>query len=283
MNTIRKNFLKVSFLLILGTVAFYGCKINDKSQNEVVNQATQDNASSEGEFDDVSSISNDVLSSVNLGRTEETQEQYECATVTISLDPTKGQTYRRVVIDFGTGCKAFNGRTRKGKMVVELTNRPSVVGSIVTTTFDNFFVNDVKVEGTHTTTNVTTNANSPEYTVSVRDAKLTFPDGTTATWKADRRRTWSAGFSTRSIEDDEFRITGANEGTNRKGVKYVVAITNALVLKPSCWARGIFKPVAGIVTVTTDNNVATIDYGDGACNNTFTVTINGKTYVINRG
>ena len=75
--------------------------------------------------------------------------------------------------------------------------------------------------------------------------------------------------------------TGADpaaSGTTRRGVSYTVAITEGLVFKLSCIATSkVYIPVSGTKVITFKNKTVTIDFGAGDCDNTFTVTLNGKT------
>ncbi|HLZ16687.1 MAG TPA: hypothetical protein VKQ08_06595, partial [Cyclobacteriaceae bacterium] len=68
--------------------------------------------------------------------------------------------------------------------------------------------------------------------------------------------------------------------TCRNGT-YVMRITKDLVHKVACREEHVFIPVSGtkVITVTNTTNETrqyTIDYGDGACDNEITVTINNK-------
>lgn len=64
-------------------------------------------------------------------------------------------------MDFGTGCSiVFNGDTivRSGQIIITVTDRKYVVGSEHIVTFNNFYMNGVKIEGTKTRTNLGMNA-----------------------------------------------------------------------------------------------------------------------------
>jgi hypothetical protein len=65
-----------------------------------------------------------------------------------------------VTIDYGEGCTVIiNGEeyTRKGMIKITVTERWFIEGASRTTTFIDFYMNDVKVEGTRTLTNIGAN------------------------------------------------------------------------------------------------------------------------------
>lgn len=316
----KQLFSKVVFALLIFGVSFTACRKRDLSpQDADLNQSTADNTTADGHFEDVSGMGSDVVNSQGTITAREDggddvalQGRYGCgATVTIS--PVSNVTFngtsmllRTVSVDFGAGCTdQTNRRNRSGKMnmaiYIPANTRTEfrrfwnmTPGSVVVTTFDNFFVDGRKIEGTHTVTNTTVIAANvtdvttvqPSHRIVVTDGKVTFPDASVATHTSDRTRTWTRGFGTLDIYDDEFQIsaspntTSSFSGINRRGRTYTVVITSPLVLKTACWRSQVFKPVQGTFTVTSNNKTATTDYGNGNCDNTVTITFNGKSYTI---
>lgn len=188
---------------------------------------------------------------------------------------------RTITIDFGTvNCEAANGRTRRGKIQVSYTGRYRDPGTVITITPDNYHVNDNLVEGTKTVTNMGTDPNGNlYYTVSV-NGTVTAGDGSwSATHVANRVRTWVQGSDTPTLLDDVYEITGGGSGVNRNGIAYTVSITSALRVALGCaWIT------AGSVQITPqDRPVRSIDYGNGSCDGTFSVTVNGQTFTITFG
>jgi hypothetical protein len=182
-----------------------------------------------------------------------------------------------------------DGHVRKGKIITHYTNRLIIPGAIATTTFDNFFVDGIKVEGTHKITNigspVTTVPLLRKWEVTVTDGKLTRPDGNWVEWNSTKIITQIDGLGTPlDPRDDAFKIEGAAHGRTRRGpmlVAWESTITEHLIRRFTCrWiVRGRVKTVR-INTSTTGPWVAYLDFGNGACDNLATVTINGVTYQI---
>lgn len=212
--------------------------------------------------------------------------------VTITVVPLVGWP-RIMTIDFGTECPDHNGVIRKGIINAEFSGPWYNVnpGTTVTITFDNYFVNGIKREGTFTVTvndtvivtvNDTVSCGVPSNTsIEAAGAKLIFPNGDEVSWNSTRTTEWIAGFnticdSTSCIEDDVFLFGGNSSGVNRNGLAYTVEITTPLRVEMSCkWiTKGVFNLTpAGHAT-------RTVDFGDGTCDNDATVTISGITIGI---
>ena len=78
-----------------------------------------------------------------------------------------------MTLDYGTGC-TIGAITRKGKLIVNLSGRLRNAGTTVSTSFENYFVNGYKLEGTFTITNNTAN-NVLSFVTQTTNGKLTYP------------------------------------------------------------------------------------------------------------
>jgi hypothetical protein len=184
----------------------------------------------------------------------------------------------RVIIDFGTGCTALDGKTRKGKIITEYSNSLVIPGATATTTFDGYYVNDIKVEGTHTVTNGST-ANNRSFTVEV-DGKLSRDNGNFSEWNSTKTIAQVSGLGTPWVPaDDVFEVTGSANGAVKIGDKlyeWNTKITNPLSKQFGC--RYIAKGTIGLYKNST--LVALLDYGQGDCDNKATLTVNGAEAII---
>jgi hypothetical protein len=179
------------------------------------------------------------------------------------------------MIDFGTDdCTGVDGRIRKGKIHITYTGRYRESGSIITITPENYTVNGYQVNGTKVITNNGTNAQGhTNFTINVNGSITAPGNAWSSQWNSTRTRTWIEGESTLTVWDDVYEITGTADGINRDGVHYSIAITNPLRAEIGC--RWI---VSGTMVLSPeDYDARTIDFGDGTCNNGFSVTVNGET------
>ena len=211
----------------------------------------------------------------------EIAEASQCATIT--RDTTA--SVRTVTIEFGlqangsyVNCLCNDGRYRRGKITVTHTAGYFADGSVKTITFDEFYRNDNKVQGTRVITNKGVNAaGNYNWEVNETNMKVTKADGKMHTWNSTRNREMLDGSATPYIwSDDEYQLTGTADGVNQNNVAYTATITTPLHRKMNC--RWIDK---GVIEFENEKGtIRTIDYGSGTCDNLATVTVTstkGKT------
>ncbi len=287
--------LMIAFVLILASCS--------KTNEVAVANDNADNVTTESSEDSYHSDADDIANSaaaqsdVTLGgRTERWGDNRLCADTKVTLKKLDNTNSDTLTIDFGTaGCTDVKGNIRKGKIAIIFTAGKRLYPQFTNTiTFVDFFVNGVKIEGTKTVKNVSANLSLDgdiTFEIKLTGGKLTFPDGTTATRETTHFRQWFRN-ATPDLTDDQQKILvtyngtpSTASGTNRKGSGYSMVLTKDIIYKNSCLADKIFIPVSGtkVLTVTKGTNapvVITVDYGDGACDKTVTITINGKSETV---
>ena len=290
--------LLIAFVLILGSCSKTDTPVSDNQLN-VTAESSEDSYHSD--TDDLSNSASAQSDATLTGRTEGWVDNRICSTTKITLKKLVNTNTDTLTIDFGTaGCTDAKGNTRSGKIIVIFTpGKRLYPGSSNTVTFADFKINGVKVEGTRTVTNVSPGTSLDgdiTYEITLIGGKLTFPDGTTATRETHHFRQWFRNGTPLVLSDDQQKIlasfttpnstssTSTASGTNRKGYSYQMQVTKDIVYKVSCLESKIFIPVSGTktLTVTKGTNTAqiTVDYGDGTCDKTVTITVNGKTETV---
>lgn len=203
-------------------------------------------------------------------------EKTDC-NVVITLD-TAG-TNKTITIDWGSSnCTCNDGKTRRGKLVTTFTGSYFATGTVMTHTPVDYYVNNNKVEGTKVVTNMGLNTSGqPYYNVDV-NGTVTMSTGEIIDYTSSRVRTFTSGYTTPSVFiDDEYEITLTSNATVTNGDSYEAHTTSPLQIKVGC---GYIKK--GVLSITpTGKPERVIDYGDGTCDATFTITVNGHTYVVN--
>jgi hypothetical protein len=300
----RFGFTQLAAIILLSGLFFYiscskeNSQTGTDAQEEEVSKVSGE-ADAEAEsvfnefFDDVMGVNNDVGvsgSGVFFGRPDSLTPVARCFTVTIT-HPNNTPFPAQVVIDFGTvGCPGPDGRVRKGKIIIYYTDRLTVPGAVATTTFDQFFVNDIKVEGTHKVTNISGPPVPPaniarKFRVEVINGKLTKPNSDYIEWNSIKTITQIEGLITPDFpRDDVFKIEGSANGKVKRGnllVRWESTITEPLIRRFTC--RWIVRGKIKTVRANLPNNsrwVAVLDFGNGICDNLATITINGVTRQI---
>lgn len=263
---------KITFTLLASTLLLLaGCR---KDKEEEIIDLDYTSATDNAKADDAFS---DMLSQVD--KAVEANGLRELCDPTVTFDTIAMP--HTMTLDFGAvNCTANNGRQRRGRIEVSFTGRYRDAGTVITITPQGYFVNDNQVQGTKTVTNQGLDENGHLHFSIVVNGSLTAADGSwTATHQAQRTRTWIEGSNTPQLSDDVYLITGGGSGVNRNGGAYTVSITSALRVALSCaWIT------QGTVQITPANRpVRTIDYGSGACDGSFTVSVNGQTFTVNIG
>lgn len=265
-----KRFLNLTLITLMGLgLSLSACKKDKDTELDADTETAQDNNTAESNFDEIFKEIDQASDEANL------QKAGPAITIDSSASPVK------MTIDYGAnGTIGFDGKNRKGKIIVTWTGRYRATGTVITVTFDQFYQNDYLIAGTKTIKNEGRNTDGNlYYTITVADARITSTTGRTIAWNAQRTRTWIGGENTVQWRDDVYLISGTTNGITGGGRSYTLNIVTPLRVDLSC----IYRITSGVLDITPQGKTTrTIDYGNGACDNTITVTINGKTYTIRK-
>ncbi len=262
---------KILLLATVITIIFFSCKKEESTDPEITttfelseNQAVGDYITDDlnGVFFEVS-IENGLMRN---GEAAQTNNILSCASVNIS--PLSGWP-KTIEIDFGSGCTAF-GITRSGKVTIVLSDSVHVSGTTAVMTFDNYKVQNFKLEGTITWTN-TSSGQSISWSREIEDGKVTAPGGYYWLHTGSKSVTQTSGAATPlNLLDDVFSVTGNHTVTNPQGKSRIASVVEALIVKTIC--SNVTK---GKVMIQGPNHYAVIDYGDGSCDRVATISIDG--------
>lgn len=201
---------------------------------------------------------------------------YPCAIVTVTS--TNGTFPKTITVDFGTGCTDKRGITRKGKIIITVTNKLLVPGATITITHDNFYVDGKKVEGEIKLSNITTDIAVPTFSKQVTNGKITREDGSYFTFNSLRKRKMTQGVDTpKNVWDDVWEIFEGSQTVTKSNGNYLTStIKTPLVKSNAC--HFISK---GSITIKGTNIDGVLDFGNGDCDNLATFTdANGTVHQI---
>ncbi len=270
-----------SSFIMLGIIAltFYACKKDNTSTDDQDMTSVQESAQADETFSDTFTdvstveVENPGLFSVGGTKIQSTNSNLSdakttCATITVTTNGIN-EWPKTVTFDFKDGCTGVNDVTRKGKIIAVFSKSFKEAGAVINITFDNYYVNDNKIEGTKTITNNGKNtAGNYTFTVNVSKSKISNIKGT-VNWDANRTMEWIEA-------DNSISITGSATGTNSKGKEFTVTITKPLIRKLGC--KFI---VAGTLEIKpADHPARVLDYGNGDCDANATVSIGGISKAI---
>jgi hypothetical protein len=264
-------------LLMLSAAVFFlpGCKKDTSNKNANVSWAS-DNALAEAAYGDVKNWSDRAMAGSKLKSTSgDTIWMGTCvlATLDLAVFPYK------LTIDFGpVNCKCDDNKNRRGKIVVTANGDYWQAGTVITYAFENYFVEDNQLLGTKTITNNGRNpAGNLNWTIEVAGEIIKANNGGTIFWNSNHLLEWLSGEATPWVWwDDVYQMTGTASGTGADNKTYSCTITSPLKRKLNCEWIG-----SGTMEIRPqDYPLIILDFGNGACDNQATATVNGTVYPI---
>lgn len=259
----------------LAILAFSSCT-REPAMDQTSIDLADDDAVSEAVFDDVfNTVDNADIILDNYKKGDETKSlalSDSCPLVTID-HPSDEVWPKTITINYGTGCEGYYSNTRSGKIIIVVSGSRLKIGSKRTVTFDNYYFNGIKVEGTKVVENMGYNdAQHLLMKITLSNGKLTLPTGKTIERTVNHQREWTAGLFTKNIWDDECLVTGSATGVNINGIAYTNTITTALD-----WQRVCRFFLSGVIKVErAGKNPFEINFGTGQCDAVATITMNGE-------
>lgn len=257
----KTNILKLS-ILIVSIALLSSCKKEEKVEDNLFDETlfSQESTSANAEkalLDDVDGVTLKTLTmdcNFSIGGT--------CAVVTED-----SETFpKTITINYGSGCTDFQGRTKAGKIFIHLTDEMINEGAIRTVTFENFSINGVGIAGTRVTTNEGTNAADQLTFHRVINTTISYSNSSFAR-NFTEDIIWVSGFGNEICGDNVISISGEGSVTRPSGVVIPRTIITPLVFDQSCGSI-----ISGVIEVYSLQGMWSIDYGNGTCDNTFTVT-----------
>jgi hypothetical protein len=255
---------KTLYLLSFLTILLYACKDEDVMNNPDLTstQATQDHLFAEQNFNDVGRIVEEgfIANAVNKS----------CASYNLNNNNTLD--IDTLIINFGTTNCLQNGKLRKGKIIITYTGKYRDSLAVITTTFDNYYVNNNLIQGRYENGNMW-------FTIAVNNASIVTNNGI-INWSSIKTREWVGGIATYgNITDDRYKITGSANGIGVNNNSFSMEITDTLNIDLGCLPSCVIK--SGTAKISPNGYAdRIINYGDSLCDCNFDITINGTNYPI---
>ena len=199
----------------------------------------------------------------------------DCASVVVD------EERKTKTITFLEDCEGKRGQTRSGTMIVSYSETQGEAGSYRQVTYDDFYLNGVKIEGTRRTEIISIDENGSKTTrTSVTDGKMIYEDGTFKTKSAEMTRYTL-------VENDQKQystLTGSKSGVSTEGVNFSMEITTPIKFIYDCFGEGQRKkgkvPVEGIKVTDDGEQIITTDFGDGTCDTLVEISKDGEVETV---
>ena len=277
------------FLVFVMAITLFSCNKKEDDNTTITSDEAKVNAKIDLANDDVSAIVQNQYEnpeSQTLANKNSEVALATCATITrvpafgTSLNPNDSVTK---TVDFGTGCTLNNGNFVSGKIIITYTVPAANATSVtVNYLFDNFYHNSNRIVGNKNFvfTKIAATTTIPEHWKAEMNMDLNITvDGVVYHRVGSRTTEQTAGFGL-ALSQRVYQVTGSWTTTPAGGVAWSSSITTPLVVKMSC--MNVNKPllVQGVITFVRNNATATLNYGDGTCDNLAVFTINGNSFNI---
>jgi len=199
----------------------------------------------------------------------------ECASVVVDKEN------NTKTITFSNECEGKRGQTRSGTMIVTYSEIQGEIGSFREVSYDDFYLNGVKIEGTRRTEILSTDENgSKTMRTRLNDGKMIYQDGTFKTKSAEMTRYIH-------VENNKKQYTtliGSKSGVSTEGVSFSMEITTPIKFVYDCFGEGQRKrgkvPVQGIKVTNDGSQIITTDFGDGTCDTLVEITRDGEVETV---
>jgi hypothetical protein len=269
--------LKLVFAVCLMFIGFNSCQKEETAATVDEITLSQQETQTEETLADVDLLVDEAVDSnfslLKSALIESSAYLTDCPVITVD----KTATPQVLTINFGTACTGKDGKVRSGKIIVTSTSF-NTFPSVRNKSFDNYFVDGKKIEGSVTKTITKDQENNIRTAVLHENITITFPNNEGTVKRAANLTRQYLRNKLANPEDNQILSWGTVEFTRVSGVKATKTITSAdpLVFKVAC-----HHIVSGTVSVTTsDNRNWSINYGDGTCDDKAILTIGDKTKEI---
>lgn len=272
---------------VLSVLLFSACEKSKEARAKAIIETAEDNGTMSAEYNAIFDLSDNVSRDEDLNQliagkpgakapftSKANAFLPDCATA--SFDTATST----LSIDYGTtNCLCKDGRYRKGLLTLTYEGQYLDSGSAVKLALFDYYVQDIKFNGTKTITNLGNASGSYRFAYEVKNASAETENGT-ITWETFAEITKTAGNETPFWPfDDVYLVTGDSRGTNRNGVDYTVSTTVPLKKRNEFNIACLKHYVSGVLRLEdNEDNFILIDYdpvGGEPCDLVARINING--------
>ena len=254
----NRNLITVLLAVVVFAFSFYACENTDEaSTNQLIEEEVLDNEMVATEIDDevLAEIDEELLS-INYFKSADNEK---CPLKTVS--PEDGSFPRIITKDFGDGCAIKFGVKKTGKIIITLTDKWNALNSQRIVSFEDFYINDRKVEGERIITYLgDSEAGNMLFKVE-GSTIITKLDGKVITRTFDRVREKIIEVHSSGNKRITYSITGTITGTNGDDNVFTSTILEPIIRSPKCkWA------LSGIKQIEINEHVIILNYTEGENN-----------------
>ena len=274
----KSHCLKLNLIALFTVFLFVSCETTEEIIEESSAAITSDDVTALEEVDMVMEEVNNTAEQAFVEEengslfTRGTSSSFfpECLTKTVvTTDLTK-----HVTLDFGEGCMV-RGHFMAGVLILSYEKNPDLHTRTISVEFDNYRIDHKLIQGSHSIVRMRENDNGNPQSTSSFDVNVTWDNGDTASRVGEKVREWIDGVGTGVWSDNVYLITGYWTTVRRNGDEISGEVTTPLRRELVC--RFL---VSGVIDLTKNDRSATLDFGDGSCDNEALLTLDNGTEIV---
>jgi hypothetical protein len=258
--------MKKLLYILVCFIALTSCK-EDRAevQDDSYTEAAEEVLKSGALYNHIFRISNQTVHNIEIDEQlkidgEVVSEDY-CSDIVYHLSDDSSYV-QDITITYNSFSCSEVGQRRTGKIHMFLTGLISDYGTVLTVILQDFYIEHHKIEGTHTYTNKSQGSSKWVFEQIVENGKITFPNGDYGLWESEKEVEIY-------FQNDFFTQTGNTNGVSSKGIEFETEILIPLEKAFTC----DYIRKGSIWMSLEDYDEIIIDYGDGDCDNTATITL----------
>ena len=304
----KQLILTLSTLVLAGSLVFTSCrkKTKEKEEPDTDQSAAQENQVAENFMSDVAGIGSQGAETGTLTtyKLDQSADVFGISSATITLG------VKTFTVDFGPapGTLCADGRTRSGKLMFDYSISTNTVmpiyyrtpGFKMSITSSNYVVDSYTVTAmSKTITNTTLLSNVTPTLVPgtnltwniTANVSIAKPGGGTITWNCNRTKTlvntndplcYNGQNTAIAWNKARIQLDGSASGVTASSESYTAVMTGLIRDFGTCGAAYKYPFIQGNLDFTPGAKYTRyINFGNGTCDRTGTVTINGITYTFN--
>ncbi|PKQ65851.1 hypothetical protein BZG02_02275 [Labilibaculum filiforme] len=263
-------------LILLGTISCSNSEEEMNMEMQITNSVNiEENAMVNCILEDIlSEVEKNVIFADNNTNIASNTKQDSIPMIKISGDEKYRSSTKTISIDYGSNNQVDHlGRHKRGQIHNEITGRYLTNGTRQNIRFEDFCINDIKIEGKiEIISNGFNDYEQLSFTISYDSILLVSENGLKYSISGTKTKEWISGYDTpEDLWDDQFLIYGECHGINSENREYNSKISTPLLISRACEFI-----LSGETEFQVETETIFYNFGDGMCDNKGYYTQNGE-------
>lgn len=264
------------YILLLSSVLFI---ISSCSDEKVLTLDNQENIQSSRDYLMVEKLINNIYRSIEEGFIYNGESKQYPNYNLLNNNPNNNDT---LIIDFGEENSLEFGLLKRGKIISIFNKKYHDSLSVITTSFNQFYMNNILIEGNFQLSCLgENNENNKAYNLEISNTSFTTNEGVININASYQKELISGSNSRYNLNDDKYLLNGIITGNSSNGNEFNVSIIEPILIKLECFQSSHCITTSGVAIITPENyNSRLINYGDSLCDCNMNIELDENNYLI---